>query len=94
MKYRPAFMLIYIFFIDGTVSKKPRCFVCNFKSIYLLVILLEEEMVGKMVQHHRVLRVDAVGLAQLLHTVPGLHKRIVFIQVFMSFVALCLANLS
>ena len=33
----------------------------------LVVILLEEEVVGQVVEHHGVPAVDGVGLAQLLH---------------------------
>ena len=35
-----------------------------------MVVLLEEEMVGKMVEHHGIGRVNGVGPAQLLNPVP------------------------
>ena len=34
----------------------------------LVVILLEEEVIGQVVEHHRVPAVDGVGLTQFLHT--------------------------
>ena len=36
----------------------------------LVVILLEEEVIGQVVEHHRVPAVDGVGLTQFLHTWP------------------------
>ena len=33
----------------------------------LVVILLEEEVIGQVVEHHGVPAVDGVGLTQLLH---------------------------
>ena len=37
---------------------------------YLLIILLEEEMVRQVVENHRVLVVNTVGSAQLCHAIP------------------------
>ena len=34
----------------------------------LVVVLLEEEVIGQVVEHHRVPAVDGVGLTQFLHT--------------------------
>ena len=38
------------------------------KVLDLVVILLEEEVIGQVVEHHRVPTVDGVGLTQFLHT--------------------------
>ena len=37
------------------------------KMLHLVVILLEEQVIGQVVEHHGVPAVDGVGLAELLH---------------------------
>ena len=38
------------------------------KVLDLVVVLLEEEVIGQVVEHHWVPAVDGVGLTQFLHT--------------------------
>lgn len=56
---------------------RPHCFVLcvvegvQGKMLDLVVIFLEEEVVGQMVEHHGIPAVNGVGFAQLLHPGPN-----------------------
>ena len=46
-----------------------------------MIVLLEEEMIGQMIEHHGIGRVYRVGPAQLLHPVPdGLRPLVVQLE--------------